>query len=837
PPGGGPPPGGDAARRRALADAWGRRPGALGWIAAVNHKAVGKRFIVTAFVFLLVGGIEALLIRTQLARPESDVLGPEAFNQTFTMHGTTMLFLFAVPILEGFGMYFAPLMVGTRDMPFPRLNAFGYWAYLFGGLFVYASIFAGEVPDGGWFAYVPLTGPAFSPGEALDFWLLGVTFVEVSGVVGAIELIVLFVKHRAPGMTLSRIPLFVWSVVVMAGAMLLAFPVLIGGSTLLELERSFDLPFYDPGRGGDPVLWQHLFWIFGHPEVYIILLPATGIVSTVVAAAARRPIVAYPLVVLALIAIGFVSFGLWVHHMFATGIPRLASAFFTAASLLIAIPSGIQIFAWIGTLWTGRVRWTSPLLFVIGFVLIFVIGGITGVMVAVVPFDLQVHDTYFVVAHFHYVLIGGAVFPIFAGLHHWWPVLTGRLLSEGIARATFWLMFLGFNIAFMPQHILGFLGMPRRVYTYREVDDWAGYNMASTVGGFVLALGILLFIVNVVRTWARPSEVGRDPWDAGTLEWQTGSPPPPYNYDRLPVVADLHPGWRPAEPGPELRLQEALRTPEGGERETWATSPVDGEVEELVLVAQPSLAPLVVALGLVGGLLGVLYEILALEIAGPAVAVVALVGWLWPSRAESHVEPVEHERPLAPPAPARRPGVTVAGLWGIRIGATAVTALAAGLAFANVYLAANADAWPPGGAARPGVLVPALAVAAAVLAAIVATVGWRLVAAARPAVLPGAVHALLAAAAAVLAIVAIARWPVAPTDHSYGAVAVVMLGLPALAAAVAAAMGVVVAVRGAVSDRAGRPEIFARIGAEWTLFTAALSLVLVGIAVGIPRFG
>jgi cytochrome c oxidase subunit I+III len=626
--------------RAALDETWRNQPGLFGWLAVVNHKDVGRRFIYTALGFLFLGGIEALAMRTQLAVPGNDLLTPEVYNQLFTMHGTTMMFLFVVPMLEGLAMYFAPLMLGTRDMPFPRLNAFGYWAYLFGGVFVYASFLTGEVPDGGWFAYVPLTGPEFSPGANLDYWLLGVSLVEISGIVGAIELVTLVLKHKAPGMAFHRLPLFVWSVLVMSVMILFAFPVLLTASTLLELERKFGLPFYDPASGGDPLLWQHLFWIFGHPEVYIQFIPAAGIVSTVVSVFARRRITGYAMVVASLILTGVASFGLWVHHMFATGVPLLATTFFTAASLFIAIPSGVQVFAWISTLWQGVVRWSTPLLFVIGFVVIFVLGGITGVMVAVVPFDWQVHDTFFVVAHFHYVLIGGVVFPIFAGLHMWLPKITGRMLNERLGRWTFLLMFVGFNVSFFPQHMLGMEGMARRVYTYQDYDGWAALNMVATIGSFVLGLGFGLFLVNLLWSRLRGPAAGDDPWGGPSLEWATSSPPPPYNFVDLPVVSDVAPRWAPVAPEEapaEREISAALRSTEIGRRETLGTTVVDAEVDEVVLIASPSLWPLTVAAALSVLLLGTLVDLWWLGIVGAAIAAVGVVAWLTPGPSKAEV--------------------------------------------------------------------------------------------------------------------------------------------------------------------------------------------------------
>jgi cytochrome c oxidase subunit I+III len=566
---------------------WSSKSGIPGFLSAVSHKQIGMRFIWTGMAFLLVGGVEGLLLRIQLARAENTFLGPEAYNQVFTMHGTTMMFLFAVPVLEGLAMYLTPLQVGTRDLPLPRLNALGYWLYLAGGLLLNWSLITGSIPDGGWFAYVPLTGAEFSPSRALDYWLLGVTFVEISGIIGAIELVIVILRFRAPGMSLGRMPLFVWSVLVMAAMILVAFPFVVAASLLLELERKVGAPFYDVTGGGNPLLWQHLFWIFGHPEVYIMLLPAIGMVSAVVATHVGRSIVAYPLVVASMIGIGVVSFGLWVHHMFAVGLPIMVISLFAVASYAIAIPSGIQVFAWIATIWDGRPRWTAPMWFVAGTVVIFVLGGITGVMVATAPWDLQAHDTFFVVAHFHYVLIGGVVFPVFAGLLHWFPKLTGRRPSEAAGTWSAAVMFVGFNVTFFPQHWLGLQGMARRVYTYDAALGWDGSNMVSTIGAFVLAAGFAIYVVHLAWAWRAGAPSGPDPWGGETLEWSTASPPPFHNFDVIPTVGSDAPGWDAADAGrdqfdqPVLDRLASTGDPSSGRREVVQTSVVDARPERI----------------------------------------------------------------------------------------------------------------------------------------------------------------------------------------------------------------------------------------------------------------
>src|SRR3569832_2245670 len=445
---------------------WATGKGLWARLPTVDHKIVGRRYIVTGMVFFVLAGVLALLMRAQLATPQSGLISADRYNQIFSMHGTTMMFLFAVPIMEAMGVYLVPLMCGTRNIAFPRLNAYSYWVYLIGGIMIWIAFLLNIGPETGWFSYVPLAGPEFSPGKRTDFWAQMITFTEVSALAVAAELIATILKQRAPGMTLARMPLFLWSMLVTSFMIIFAMPAVMLASSFLISDRLVGTQFYNPVEGGDPLLWQHLFWFFGHPEVYIIFVPALGMVSSIVGTFARRTIFAYPAMVMALIGNGLLAFGLWVHHMFATGLPRLGDSFYTAASMTIALPAGVQIFCWIATLWDGKPRFKMPLLFVLGFVVIFVLGGLTGVVLASVPLDLQLHDTYFVVAHFHYVLIGGAVFPLFGGFYYWFPKITGRMLNERAGVWNFWLFFVGFNTAFFPMHILGLIGMPRRVYTY-----------------------------------------------------------------------------------------------------------------------------------------------------------------------------------------------------------------------------------------------------------------------------------------------------------------------------------------------------------------------------------
>ncbi len=613
---------------------WASPPTLQGWLGMVNHKAIGKRFLATGLVFFLLGGLFALLARLQLAYPQLEILDAQAYNEVFTMHGVTMAFLFIVPVLEGFAIFILPLMVGTRDLPYPRLTAFGYWVYLMAGVFLFAS-FLVEVPDGGWYAYVPFTGPDFSPGFGMDFWLLGVTFLEISAIAAGIEIIALLVKNRAPGMTISRMPLFGWAMLVTGFIILFAFPTLIVGSILLEIDRKVGTVFYNPEVGGSAILWQHMFWWFGHPDVYIWLLPGIGAVSMIISTFARTPLVGYTWVVATTIVIGVLSFGVWVHHMFTVGLPLLTISFFGGASLVFAVASGIQVFAWIATLWRGTIVWSTPMLFSIGAVVTFIIGGLSGVTLGVVPFNWLAHDTYYVVAHFHYVVIGGTVLPMFAAAYYWWPKLTGRMLDERLGKWNFWIAIVGLHLTFLPQHIVGFLGMPRRVYTFLPGLGWEPYNLASTVGVLISAVGVLLFVFAAIKSrWAPLAPP--DPWGAGTLEWSTDSPVPNANFERLPIVHSRYPLWeQPSlEEGPEdwARRLDTLTQPGHRMREVVTTSEIDGDLQTIITLPQQSQWPWLTSLMITLALVGVLFDAYWLALAGVVATVVCALGWAWPGR-------------------------------------------------------------------------------------------------------------------------------------------------------------------------------------------------------------
>jgi cytochrome c oxidase subunit I+III len=622
---------------RRLSKIWGEPPGLASWLMTVDHKKIGRRYMVTASLWFVLAGLQALVMRAQLAQPGGTLLDPDTYNQLFTLHGTAMIFLFATPMLFGFGNFLVPLMVGTRDMAFPRLNAFGYWVFLFAGLLMFSSFLFDRAPDGGWFAYVPLTGPRYSPRVNIDVYVLGLLFLGISTSAGAINFIVTALKLRAPGMSLNRVPLFVWAIVATSFAVVFALPPLNLANAMLFLDRRFGMDFFEPASGGDPILWQHLFWLFGHPDVYIIVLPALGIVSAIVPTFSRRPIAAYPLITLAMIATAVISFGVWVHHMFAVGLPQLSMSFFSAASLVITIPGGIQIFSWVVTMLRGRVVLATPMLFVIGFLITFVLGGLTGVMFAVVPFNQQTTDSYFVVAHFHYVLFGGSVMPILGGLYYWMPKFTGRMLSERLGRWSFWLVLIGFNLAFFPMHISGLLGMPRRVYTYQAGLGWAVWNLLSTVGAFVLAVGLALTLVNILVSLRRGAPAGADPWGGETLEWAAASPPRSYNFAVIPVVHSLHPMWDEqtlsSMDGARRSLPVSDERVLASEHETLRTSELDAEAEHPIEMPEITIVPLVAAAGLLAVVLGLLLGVYLVAVGGALVFAVATAAWLWPREA------------------------------------------------------------------------------------------------------------------------------------------------------------------------------------------------------------
>jgi len=608
-----------------------RRPraehGFASWLTTVDHKRIGILYGATAFGFFLLGGIEALLLRVQLARPESSFISADTYDQMFTMHGLTMIFLVVMPLGAAFFNFLIPLMIGARDVAFPRLNAFSYWVFLFGGLFLYSSFVLGGAPDGGWFGYAPLSTQLAPPG--MDFYALGLQIVGVASLVAAVNFIVTILNERAPGMTLMRMPVFVWMTLVVSFLLLFALPVIAIALFQLGFDRLFGANFFNPQAGGNPILWQHMFWLFGHPEVYILILPAMGIVSEVLPVFSRKPLFGYAAVVFSGIAIGFMGWGVWAHHMFAAGLGAVANSAFALSTMFIAVPTGVKIFNWLGTVWRGSLSFATPMLFSIGFVAMFIIGGLSGVTHAIVPSDYQQTDTYYVVAHFHYVLFGGAIFGLFAGVYYWLPKVTGRMLGERLGKWHFWLMFIGFNLTFGPMHWLGLLGMERRTRTYPAGMGWDGWNLVASVGAFVIAVSILVFMVNVILSAARGRAAGADPWDARTLEWATPSPPPHYNFAQVPTVHARDELWhRKYSEDPAGRPVPVVA---GAQDSAALEHNPDGDAHEEeehadIHMPSPSYWPVVAAAGLPLIGYGVIYH-WAIAAAGAVLAIAGLFGW------------------------------------------------------------------------------------------------------------------------------------------------------------------------------------------------------------------
>ena len=613
---------GERRLRARLTDLWETPHTWLARLATVDHKTLGKRYIYTAFVFFALGGIEAAIMRAQLARPENRLLSPQAYNQLFTMHGVTMMFLFAQPVLSGFSFYLTPLMIGSRELAFPRLNTFSYYVFLLAGAFIYASFLIGQAPNAGWFNYTPLSSTLYNTGLNIDFYTLGLLFLGVATTAGACNSIVSILKLRAPGMSIDRMPLFLWSSLTMSVAVIFSMPALTVALGFLELERHWHFVFFDPRYGGSALLWQHLFWVFGHPWVYIVFLPATGMLSMVIPTFCRRPMVGHTFLALATVVTGLIGFGVWVHHMFSTGLPQLSISFFSAASMTVSIPSAVTIFGWLATMWYGRVVLTTPMLFAIGFIVQFVLGGISGVMTAAVPFDWQVTDTYFVVAHIHYVLAGGTLFGVMAGFYYWAPKMYGFMLSERLGKWSFWLMFIGFNVGFFPMHISGLLGMARRVYTYPSGAGLELPNLISTIGVYVFAVGVLASAWNLARSRAVGVPAGNNPWGAAGLEWLATSPPEHFNFAHIPIVMSREPLWDGGY-AEGSSYDEARLTPR--------TSSLDAALEEPIEMPEDNAWTLVISLAMLVAVVALLVRSYGWAIGAGVVTLFSMARWMWPT--------------------------------------------------------------------------------------------------------------------------------------------------------------------------------------------------------------
>jgi cytochrome c oxidase subunit I len=608
---------------------WAERPGVLGWLTTADHKRVGLLYFWTTLVFFGAGGVEALLMRTQLVQPNNDVVGPETFNRLFTVHGMTMIFWFIIPMTTGaFGNYLVPIMVGARDMAFPRMNALSFWIFAGSGLLLYVGMAAGAGPDAGWFNYVPLSDRLFDPSRNIEIYTLSLALNSIASTLTSANLIVTIFKLRAPGMSFNRLPLFCWAFLAASLGLVFALPSLTVDLIFLYLQRNLGFHFFDVAHGGSSFLWQHLFWFFGHPEVYILIVPAFGIATEIIPAFTRRKMLAFPLIAIAEVLVVFIGFGVWAHHMFATGLPSTTLVFFAGATSMVVIPSTIQVFAWSMSILTGRPKFTTPLLFIIGFIVMFVAGGLTGIMFLAIPFDQQVTDTYFVVAHFHYIIFGAAVFPIFGGMYYWFPKVTGKLYFERPGQISFWIIFVGTNLLFFPMHIVGLLGMPRRVYTYPGDVGWTSYNVIETIGGYLTAVGILVLFANLVYSYFRGAPSGPDPWHGPTLEWTIPSPPPEYNFATIPTVTSAYPNW-----DEDISAAPGLALDVGHEQHVSTIS--DGWTAEIVDMPHASPWPIVLAAALT-----VAFALLVVQKYLYAAIVLVVVGFtlfMWHTK-----EPQEH---------------------------------------------------------------------------------------------------------------------------------------------------------------------------------------------------
>lgn len=776
-----------AAQSERLRKVWENPHGWRYW-TSVNNTQVGLWYASTAFIFLLFAGALALIMRAQLAMPDNDLVSADFYNQLFTLHGTVMMFLFAVPIFEAVAIFLLPPMIGARELPFPRLGAFGFWSFFLGGIFVCGSIFFDAAPSSGWFMYPPLATDEKLSGIGADIWLLGLSFIEVASIAAAVELIVGIMKCRAPGMRINLTPLFAWYLLIVAGMILFAFPPLIAGDILFEMQRMFDWPFFDPARGGDPLLWQHLFWIFGHPEVYIIFLPAIALMAMIVPTFSGRPIVGYSWIVLAAVGTGFLSFGLWVHHMFATGLPQISLAFFSAASEAVAIPTAVQVFVFIATMLAGRVILSTPMLFGAGGIAIFVIGGLTGVMVAIAPFDWQAHDTYFVVAHLHYVLIGGMLFPVVAGIYYYYPLIDAKRLSNTLGHIAFWLMFVGFNVTFFPMHLTGLFGMPRRVFTYPADLGWNLLNLVSSVGAIVFAFGVLIVVWDVLRPKHREPRAEQNPWNAGTLEW-VSEPEENWGVRSVPFVSSRYPLWD--QPTLAREISEGrwyLPDAKEGRREGLVTSVLDARPEQVLRVGGTSKVTILSAFSL-----GAVFIALTFKwwIAGAIAAFTcfcAILYWLWTGTGEIPEKP-QKDVGVGLALPLYASGPSSVGWWAMFITMVGDSTAFASLIFGYFFYWTIHEDFTAG-SAGPGMMWPLVSAALFVFAWLATLAARHFNALARTAFARAALIVALALTVVASAAGIAGPWLHAmnPTAHVYPAIVWVLVCWTVVHACVGAVM-------------------------------------------------
>ena len=817
-----------------LLKTWETPKGWRYWSSA-NNSHVGLWYTATAFAFFLFGGCLALLMRVQLAVPNNHFLTADQYNQIFTMHGSVMMFLFAVPIFEAISILLLPQMLGARDMPFPRLSAYSYWCFLIGGVFVCASIFFDAAPRGGWFMYPPLTS-SYQPGIGADIWLLGLSFIEISSLAAAVELIVGVLKCRPPGMRLNLIPLYAWYILVVAAMILFAFPPLIAGDLLLELERAFDWPFFDPARGGDPLLWQHLFWIFGHPEVYIVFLPSVALVAMIVPTFARTPIVGYSWVVLAAVGTGFLSFGLWVHHMFTTGLPGISIGIFSAASQAVAIPTGIQLFCFLATLLVGHVTRSVPLLFIFGGLATFIIGGLTGVMVAVAPFDFQAHDTYFVVGHLHYVLIGGAIFPIVAGVYYFAPLVTGKQLSERWGRWSFWLTIIGFNVTFLPMHWTGLLGMPRRVFTYPSGQGFETLNMISSVGAFVLATGLLVFVIDVLRPRKAQAFAARNPWNAGTLEWLAEVPAKSWGIRSIPEIDSRYPLWD--QPNFVRDVDEGrfyLPDAEEGERETLVTSTIDARIVQCLRVGGPTWLTFWAAIFTGGFFIFATYHWWTATVISALLTLATILVWLWTGTAIIPEKPTKHVG-LGVEVPLYLSGSQAVGWWAMFITMLGDMTAFSSLVFGYFFYWTIHDDFPPADSPGAGGWWPVVGGTLIACSWGLTCGAWRWNRADRTAAFSIAMLLAIVTACAGAAALLAGPWlsELNPTAHVYAATVWVLLGWTVMHVALGILMNMYcLARRWAGRMTAQYDADITNVRLYWH-FLALTTLMTVGVVAGFP---